>query len=115
MTNQHLITDAIKALLQRNCWQVSPNNIHNLPGIELLPAGPGAWQPASFAQSVHWVGTGFVVLHRQAVPREGTDFLDFVHDILLVTTDEAILLDWLKTNGKQSEGGQPAGSCGVWD
>jgi len=111
----NIITDALLALLKRNGWQVSPNNIHGLPGVELTPAGPGALQPANFNESIRWVGTGFVVLRREARPRPGTTFVDYTHDVLLVTTSEEHLLAWLEANGKRSEGGQPAGSCGVWD
>jgi len=99
-----MITDALKQTLASNCWQTSPNNIHNLPGIELLTAGPGAWGPV-YGQSMHYVHPGFVVLKRITTPRPGTDFVDYSFEVLLVAATSDDLVAWLKVNGKQSEGG----------
>lgn len=100
--------------LNANGWQVSGNNIHNLPGQELLTAGPGAWGPV-FGQSMHYVHPGFVVLERKTTPRPGTTFVDYTFEVVLVAADADTLVAWLKDNGKQSEGGQAAGYLNSWD
>ncbi len=94
-------TDILKA----NHWQVSGNNIHNLPGQELLTTQPGAWGPV-YGQSMHYVHPGFVVLQRITTPRPGTPFVDYSFEVLLVAADADTLVAWLKEHGQQSEGGQ---------
>lgn len=103
------MTNELTATLKRNGWQVSPNNIHGLAGVELVPAGPGSLQPASWNQSVRFVDGAFVVLERTHQP--AGDFLKFEHAAVF-SGDEAALVAWLKANGRPSEGGQPAN---VWD
>lgn len=103
--NQTLITEDLKAILKRNCWQLHGNNIHTLPGLEILTAGPGAWGTV-YGQQVRFIGTGFVVLQQVVTPRPGTFFVDFTFDVVAAMKTEAELVTWLNANGKQSDGGQ---------
>lgn len=112
--NQNLITEDLKAILKRNGWQIEGNNVHNLPGLEIVTAGPGAWGTV-YGQQVRFIGTGFVALQRIVTPRPGTTFLDFTFEPLAGMKTEAELVAWLQANGRQSEGGQPAGYMNVWD
>lgn len=98
--------------LKRNGWQVAANNIFALPGVEVVPAGPFALQPAKPSQSVRFVDGQFQVLEQTVRPNG--DFLAFDHAVIF-QGDELALLAWLAANGRQSEGGQPAGYRNVWD
>jgi hypothetical protein len=101
------ITDDLKAILKRNSWQLSGNNIHNLPGFEILSTGPGALQPKEWNQSVRFIGTGFVVLQTTCTwPNGPLAPAVFVHDVVAAVQTEADLVAWLEANGKRSEGGQ---------
>ena len=109
----NIITAELIGVLRRNFWQVSGNNIDRLPGVEILSAGPGAWQPAQFNQSIRWTGERFEVLTRTVVERPGTPFVDARHTLEFATNSEAALVAWLQANGKQSEGG--INGPNVWD
>lgn len=101
-------------ILTRNGWQTATNNIHGLPGVELVPAGPGALQPATFDLSVWFIGTGFVILRTKAVRRPNSDFVRYEHDAVIGFKTEAALVAWLTKHGKRSDGGQ-AGQPAEWD
>jgi hypothetical protein len=96
-------------------WQRATNNIHRLPGVEFVPAGPGAFEPSTFNQSVWFVGDSFIVLNTTHHGEPYASSFGYDHEAIARFDTLADLLSWLEVNGKRSEGGQPAGSCGVWD
>lgn len=103
--NRNLITEDLKAILRRNFWQIEANNIHNLDGLEIVTACPGAWGTV-YGQQVRFTGTSFVVLQQIVDPRPGTTYVDFIFRTVVTLATEAELVAWLKVNGRPSDGGQ---------
>lgn len=95
-------------------YQVSPNNIHRLPGVELFPSGPGVLEmPYGF--SVHAEPDRYVVRRQVVTPldRDSTVVV-FTHPEVEAFTEFPALLTYLQAHGKPSLGGMP-GFSNAWD
>lgn len=89
-----------------NHFQVGGNNIHNLPGDELLVTGPGQFT-TKFGQSVHAIGHDFFVLQVVVTPNPmDPTFLIFSHFVVGKFGTWEALQAWLMVHGVVSEGGQ---------
>ena len=118
-----MIPVVLQAALKAHGWQVSPNNIHGLAGFEVVPAGPGAWQPADFTKSIRFLPAGtqlkptvpsyFAVLQMGHTTMPN-GFLAYHHTEVFRASTADDLVAWLQVNGKQSEGGMP-GYANGWD
>lgn len=100
----NMITDFVKTACAAARWQVSGNNIHRLPGVELLSTGPGCLQTV-FGQSLHIVDDVFVVLALSHTVAADGRFTWHHTEVARFDTLAGVLV-WLGAHGCVSDGGR---------
>jgi hypothetical protein len=77
-----MVSEFVKAACDAGFWQVSGNNIHSLPGVELVGREPRSID-IPYGLQVRAVGDVLIAYRQLVTPRaDGSGFVDFAHVVV---------------------------------